>query len=71
MLPNFFPLIKSQPITTQSQLLMTLRKGAFENIVGKGEMLVTSIFSFPKLFSTLPKTNLNFVISKYFQFGLV
>ena len=37
MLPNFFPLIKSQPITTQSQLLMTLRKEAFENIVGKGE----------------------------------
>ena len=37
---------KTLPITTQSRVLTTLQKKAFENIVGKEKMLVTSIFSF-------------------------
>ena len=32
--------------TTRSRLLMSLKKKAVENTVGKREMLVTSIFSF-------------------------
>ena len=35
-----------QHFTTQSRLLMTFRKKAFKNIVGKGENAGTSIFSF-------------------------
>ena len=39
---------------------MTLKEKAFENIVGKGEILVTSILPFPTMFSTLPCTNFSF-----------
>ena len=50
--------------TTQSQLLSTLRKKAFENIVGKGEKCWLPAFSpFPTMFSTLLKTNFNFLIT--------
>ena len=54
---------KELPITTQSLLLTPLRKKPLENIVGKrGKMLVTSIFSFPTMFSTLHKTNFKFSV---------
>ena len=38
--------------THESQILTILKKKkeSFENIVGKGEMLVTSIFPFPVIF---------------------
>ena len=40
---------------------MTLGKKAFENIAGKRENAGNQHFLFfPKMFSTLPKTNLNF-----------
>ena len=49
----FFQVVKSQDwvvkkehFTTQTQLLTTLKKKSFENIVGKGENAVSSIFSF-------------------------
>ena len=35
---------------------MTLRKKFFENIVGKGEMLLT-------MFSSFPETNFNFLVT--------
>ena len=55
--------------TMQSRLLMTLKKKPFENIVGKEENA-----SLSTMFSTLPKTNINFfnhiyfVVCKCFQF---
>ena len=36
--------------TIQSQLFSTLKKEPFENIMGKGKILVTSIFSFSLVF---------------------
>ena len=74
------PLVKpfGYLFTTQSRLLMTLRKEAFENISGKGENADNQHFLlFPKCFSTIPKTNFNFlsciyfVVCKSFQLGLV
>ena len=48
--------------TTQSRLLTTLRKEAFENILGKGENAGNQHFLlFPEMFSTIPKTNFNFL----------
>ena len=35
--PKILSFVKSSPLTTQSWLLMTLRKKPFKNIVGKGE----------------------------------
>ena len=43
-------LVKANVVKTfnsQSQLLLTLRKKAFENFVGKGENAITQQFSFP------------------------
>ena len=43
---------------------MTLRKNAFENIVGKGENAVTSIFSFShSVFYDILKTNFNILVT--------
>ena len=46
--------------TTQSQLLMTLKKRALENMVGKEKMLVTSIFSFSHCFLLYQREKLSF-----------
>ena len=44
--------------TTQSQLLMTLKKDPFENIVGKKENAGNQYFLFfPTMFSILSRTN--------------
>ena len=32
-------------------------------------MLITSIFSFPKMFSTLPKTNFSFIVALVLSFA--
>ena len=54
---------------------MTSKNKSFENIVGKGEMLVTSIFSFSHnaFFPFQNKfqffSQIEFVIRKWFQFG--
>ena len=60
----------------KSQLLTTLRKKAFENIVGKGEYAGNQHFLlFPTMFSTLPKLDFGFLkpiyfaICRCFQFG--
>ena len=46
---------------TQSPIIMTLKQRAFENIAGKGQNAGNQHFLlFPTMFSTLPKTNLNF-----------
>ena len=51
----------SKLFTTQSRLLMTLRKEAFENILEKVENAGKPAFSpLPKMFFTFPKTNLKF-----------
>ena len=44
-------------LTTQSRLLTTLRKNAFENIMGKGENAGNQHFLLFPQFSTLLKTN--------------
>ena len=67
------------PFSTQSRLLMTLRRKPFENTVGKGEieMLVTSIFPFShNVFNFIIETlrhlnNTEIVICKCFQFVVV
>ena len=58
--------------------LTTLKKEPFENIVGKGENAGNQYFLlFPTMFSTIPKTNLNFfsninfMLSKCFQIAPV
>ena len=50
-----------QLFTTQSRLLTSLKKKPFENIVEKEESQHFS--AFPTLFSTHPKTNVNFSIA--------
>ena len=63
--------------TTQSRLLTFLKSRAFENIVGKEKMLVTSIFSLSHnvFYSSQAKfqffIHIYFVVCIYFQFGLV
>ena len=47
--------IKSYLFTTKSWLLTALDAKSFENIVGKGEMLLNSMFSSLTMFSNLPK----------------
>ena len=47
--------------TTQSQLLMTLRKMPFENIVGKGENAGNQHFLLFTMFSTLSRTKMTVV----------
>ena len=43
---------------------MTLRRKAFENIVGKGENAGSKHFLlFPTMFSTLPNQNFNFLVT--------
>ena len=55
---------------------MTLRKRSFETLWGKEEMLVTSIFSFPTMFSTpftaKPHCSDNIIVvrCKCFQFWM-
>ena len=44
-----------QCFITQSRLLTTLRKKPFEKIIGKGELLETSIFSFSQCFLIISK----------------
>ena len=54
-------------LTTRSKLLTTLKKKAFENILGKGEKCWLPAFSpFPTMFSTCPKTNYNFLVTFFF-----
>ena len=62
--------------TTQSRLLITLRKKSFENMVGNGKMLVTSIFSIShNVFHPIKYgkhfCNISFVVCKCFQFSRV
>ena len=66
-----------QHLPHKPDLLAALKKTAFENIVRKGEMPVTSIFSFARnvfhtsmnIFHTLYKIYI--VVCKWFQFGHV
>ena len=56
----FYDSTKLEPFNSlqHNSHLTTLRKKPFENIVGKGEMLLTSIFSIShNVFSTLPEAN--------------
>ena len=47
--------------TTQYRVLTTLNEKAFEEWE-KEKMLVSSIFSYPTMFSTLPKSSFNFSV---------
>ena len=42
---------------------MTLRKTPLENILRKGENAGNQQFLIPTMFSTLPKTNFNFLVT--------
>ena len=54
---RFSTLHSNQLITTQSRLSTTLTGRPIENIVGKGKMLITSIFSFSyNVFNPLQNT---------------
>ena len=77
--------VKSEFFSTQSRLLITLRKKLFENNEGKRVNPGTSIFSFSNHVSTLPQTkitisatldlssaiSLNLVKAKILSFGLM
>ena len=56
---------QSSPFIKQSQIVMTLKKRflkiLWKILWKKSKMLVTSLFPFPTMFSTLPKTNLSFL----------
>ena len=73
--PNLFHLVKSSLFITTCNDPKNKSFGNNVN-VGKGEKkkLVTSIFSFPKMFSAIPKIlfiNNHFVVCKCIQFGPV
>ena len=62
-------------LTTQSQILMTLKRKPFENIEGKGENAGNQHFLlFPQCFLPIPRrisSYIYFLICKCFQFGPV
>ena len=65
---NWIVLKRVNPLPhSHIQLFTTLYKKPIENIFGKGENAGNQYFLFfPKVFSTLPKTNLNFFSHIYF-----
>ena len=75
--PKFCLVAKSELFTTQSCLLMTLKKKPFENIVGKEKNAGDHYFlPFPNCFLAIPKIIsvfklIYFVICKSFQFRTV
>ena len=74
---KFYCLVKTEPFTTHSRLLMTLKKKLFEKIVGKGENVGIGIFSFSQnVFYSIRDRNHHFsniwyVVCRCFESGQV